>query len=113
MQWVFYLLAQHPEAQERAAAEIAQGVGWQTGAGLMKGAVKEALRLYPVATFLTRIIPQESVIGGYSIPAEVNFMLIYFIIFQRFVSRIFNISSYFFQILFEHIKLFLSLICRH
>lgn len=71
MQWVLYLLARHPDVQHRTAVEIAHGEGWQTGASLLKGSVKEALRLYPVATFLTRILPQESIVGDYVIPAEV------------------------------------------
>lgn len=37
----------------------------------IKGSVKEALRLYPVAPFLTRFLPFETEIGGYDIPAQV------------------------------------------
>merc|ERR1712071_235677 len=36
----------------------------------LKGAVKEALRLYPVATFLTRVVPNKCIIGNYRIPAQ-------------------------------------------
>ena len=72
LQWVLYLLATHPEAQERAAAEISKENDWQK-ASYLKGAVKEALRLFPVAPFMTRFLPEESDIGGYAIPAQVYF----------------------------------------
>lgn len=76
-QWVLYLLAQHPEVQEKAVREIAsiQSVDGKLGSEwqhipTIKGSVKEALRLYPVATFLTRLLPEHSVIGDYDIPPE-------------------------------------------
>ncbi len=72
---MLYLLAQHSDIQERAVKEIVSinpktAEEWQQ-IPTIKGSVKEALRLYPVATFLTRILPKQSVIGGYEIPAEV------------------------------------------
>lgn len=78
MQWVLYLLAQHPKVQEKAVEEILSaqlangtaGSEWQH-IPTIKGSVKEALRLYPVATFLTRILQENSVIGNYDIPPEV------------------------------------------
>ena len=77
-----YLLSKHPNIQQQIADEIAESrltggieqnfepVGNST---TLKGAIKEALRLYPVAPFLTRILPQNSVIGGFVVPAEVIF----------------------------------------
>ncbi|XP_059480622.1 cytochrome P450 315a1, mitochondrial [Neocloeon triangulifer] len=58
MQWVLYLLAKNPDAQERAAQDPQ----------ILRGVVKEAMRLYPVAPFLTRILPDESRLAGYTIP---------------------------------------------
>ena len=81
MNWILYLLAKHPNVQETIFAEINEFRStndceqkWQQAASsiTLKGAVKEALRLYPVAPFLTRILPHESVIGGFVIPAEVS-----------------------------------------
>ena len=81
MNWILYLLAKHPNVQETIFGEINQRStndgceqNWQQTASsaTLKGAVKEALRLYPVAPFLTRILPHESVIGGFVIPAEVS-----------------------------------------
>ena len=34
--------------------------------------LRETMRLYPVAPFLTRLLAKESVIGGYHIPANVR-----------------------------------------
>ncbi len=75
MQWVLYSLARHADVQERVAAECrardADADRCQP-TPLLRGCVKEALRLYPVATFLARTLPEDSVIGGYSIPAGVS-----------------------------------------
>ncbi|XP_046449111.1 cytochrome P450 315a1, mitochondrial-like [Daphnia pulex] len=76
-QWVLYLLARHPEVQNKIFNEIElvqsskQRIGdeWQH-IPTIKGSVKEALRLYPVATFLTRIMQEQCTIGGYSIPPD-------------------------------------------
>lgn len=73
-------MAQHPEVQMRAVKEIMEAKSfssqgktdeWQQ-IPTIKGCVKEALRLYPVATFLTRILPEPCIIGNYEIPAEVR-----------------------------------------
>jgi cytochrome P450 len=79
-QWALYLLARHPEVQNKIFNEIElvqsskQRIGdeWQH-IPTIKGSVKEALRLYPVATFLTRIMQEQCTIGGYSIPPDVIF----------------------------------------
>ena len=39
---------------------------------LIRGTVRETLRLYPVATFVGRILPNDSVIGNYVIPKHVR-----------------------------------------
>lgn len=82
MQWILYALANHPQAQDKIVQELAaSGASGTTASGdverwqhlpTLKGAVKEALRLYPVATFLTRILPNKCVIGNYEIPAQVT-----------------------------------------
>lgn len=40
--------------------------------GLAKGVLREALRLYPVATFITRFLAQDMLLGGYSVPEGVT-----------------------------------------
>ena len=39
---------------------------------LVRAVVKETLRLYPVAPFLTRLIQSDTCIGGYQVPAGVS-----------------------------------------
>ena len=79
MQWILYALANHREVQDKIVQEIDDSGGaavssdaerWQH-LPMLKGAVKEAHRLYPVATFLTRILPNKCVIGNYEVPGQV------------------------------------------
>lgn len=44
---------------------------------LIRGTVKESLRLFPVATFIGRILPVDGVIGNYQIPKHVRIILKY------------------------------------
>lgn len=67
LQWTLYLLAKNLEVQENIANEICEETNVMQSA-LLKGVVREALRLYPVAPFLTRIMPESCVIGGYELP---------------------------------------------
>ncbi|KAG8231843.1 hypothetical protein J437_LFUL008614 [Ladona fulva] len=75
-----YLLAKHPEVQEKVLCEIKEagldknatnssGDAMIKNLPLLKGVIREALRLYPVAPFLTRILPEDCPIGGYNVPA--------------------------------------------
>lgn len=76
-QWALYLLAKHPEQQERllhavrSAVPDGQPINEDSLARLpyVKAVIREALRLYPVAPFLTRILSEDIVLGGYHIPA--------------------------------------------
>lgn len=38
----------------------------------VKHVVREAMRLYPVAPFLTRILPKESIVGEYKLECGVS-----------------------------------------
>lgn len=49
-------------ARERAAAE----------SQLLHGLIKEALRLYPVAPFIGRYMPQDTQIGGHYVEKDVS-----------------------------------------
>lgn len=76
-QWAFYLLAKNPERQERLLEEVQsvvphnQHVDEDCLARLpyVKAVIREALRLYPVAPFLTRILSEDIVLNGYTVPA--------------------------------------------
>jgi cytochrome P450 len=68
------LLARNPNLQEELHAEL-QKVHRSdeiVQLPLLRGVVKEALRLYPTAPFLTRYLPQDNLIGGYHVPAGVS-----------------------------------------
>lgn len=68
MQWALYLLSTNIQAQEKLydslrgknEKEIISDI-------LLKGVIKETLRLYPTAPFLTRYISKDAVIGGYTV----------------------------------------------
>ncbi|KAG1701333.1 Cytochrome P450 315a1, mitochondrial [Nymphon striatum] len=77
-QWALYLLAKHPEAQERLFKDIRSVVpGNETvthehieNIPYVKAVVKEALRMYPVAPFLTRIMTKDIQLAEYLIPKD-------------------------------------------
>ncbi|XP_071444239.1 cytochrome P450 315a1, mitochondrial [Hetaerina americana] len=85
-QWALYLLAKHPEVQDKVVREIKESGLDQTvndygsesliqQLPILKGVIREALRLFPVAPFLTRILPVDCPMGGYNVPAG-NLILI-------------------------------------
>jgi cytochrome P450 len=73
------LLGRHPEEQERVHAEIDATVdgappGVEAAAALERTtmALKEAMRLYPPAYALGRLLVGDDAIGGYALPAGAN-----------------------------------------
>ncbi|XP_026477076.1 cytochrome P450 315a1, mitochondrial-like [Ctenocephalides felis] len=62
-QWALLLLAKNSHQQNKVRNDILNG-----NRGLTKGVLRETLRLYPVATFITRFLAQDMLLGGYSIP---------------------------------------------
>ncbi|KYM95608.1 PREDICTED: cytochrome P450 315a1, mitochondrial [Cyphomyrmex costatus] len=69
MQWVLLLLSNQPELQDRLFDEIKDlSLENLLQHQLLRHVWKETLRLYPVAPFITRILPVDSVIGGYFVP---------------------------------------------
>ncbi|KAL4658708.1 cholesterol side-chain cleavage enzyme, mitochondrial isoform X1 [Arapaima gigas] len=75
--WTLYELARHPDLQEELRAEIIAARASTKGnllqmlkkVPLVRGAVKETLRLHPVAVSLQRYIKEDIVIQNYHIPA--------------------------------------------
>ncbi|XP_043213912.1 cytochrome P450 315a1, mitochondrial-like [Amphibalanus amphitrite] len=76
--WALYQLGRDGALQRRLAAAVRRAVpaGSPTISSeqlervpLVRAVVKETLRLYPVAPFLTRLIQSDTVIGGYHVPA--------------------------------------------
>lgn len=76
-QWALYSLAKNPECQEKLVEQINQNVPKGeivTDEHIEKipyllWVVRETLRLYPIAPFLTRISTKDYNLGGYNIPA--------------------------------------------
>ncbi|KAM7414630.1 hypothetical protein PAMA_019446 [Pampus argenteus] len=75
--WTLYELARHPNLQEELRAEVAAARAESNGdmlemlkrIPLVKGALKETLRLHPVAVSLQRYIAEDIIIQNYHIPA--------------------------------------------
>lgn len=64
--WTLYLLAEHPDAQDRLADELAEQ---PDGGPWLRATVEEALRLYPPAWLITRRALEDDQIGGIQVPA--------------------------------------------
>jgi cytochrome P450 len=73
--WALFLLAQHPEAVERMAAEISflkgRAPAYEDLARLRytRNVAEETMRLYPPVWVISRTAIAEDVIGGFRIPA--------------------------------------------
>ncbi|XP_067011206.2 cytochrome P450 315a1, mitochondrial [Anabrus simplex] len=68
-EWAMYLLARNPKAQEELLKEVKETNSPEETIQLplLRGVLREALRLYPVAPFLTRFLPQDAHIAGYPV----------------------------------------------
>jgi len=73
--WTGYLLGQHPEAQARMATEAREVTAGEAPAyeqlpqlSYTEKVMRESLRLYPPAWYLTRKADEDVEIGGYRIP---------------------------------------------
>ena len=80
--WTWYLLAQHPTAATRIAAEVTQVLGDRvptvadvTHLVYTQMVIEEAMRLYPPAWSFSRRALRDDVIGGYTIPAGATILL--------------------------------------
>ena len=73
--WFWYLIARHPEQEERMLGELAGLDSGQptldaaNGLSFTRRAYEEAIRLYPVLWVMPRIALQDDVIGRYRVPA--------------------------------------------
>ncbi|XP_063705555.1 cytochrome P450 315a1, mitochondrial [Culicoides brevitarsis] len=66
-QWALYLVAKNEETQEKLRQSLSID-DFEKESELIKGAIRETLRLYPPATFIGRITAESGVIGNYEIP---------------------------------------------
>ena len=74
--WAFYLLSQHPAAEAKLHAELAQVLAGRTPTAMdmpnlpyTRQVIDETLRLYPPAWITNRQAVAEDVVCGYTIPA--------------------------------------------
>ena len=82
LNWTWYLLSQHPEAEARLHAEIDAAPAWPApelaqieALGWTQQVVNEALRLYPPGWLLSRRTIEADVLGGYGVPPRTNVLL--------------------------------------
>jgi cytochrome P450 len=75
LNWTFYLLAQHPDAEARLHAELDTVLGGRTPAFAdlaelkwTRMVIEEAMRLYPPAHTIARTAAGEDTIGGVRVP---------------------------------------------
>ncbi len=84
--WTWYLLAKHPEVENRLHAEISDVLGGRTPtfedlANLKYTLMvfREAMRLYPPIWMMTRAAIEADEIGGYRIPTNSEILLLPYI----------------------------------
>ncbi len=80
--WTFYLLAKHPEAEQRLRHEVVTVLGGARPTladlprlGYATRVIKEAMRLFPPAWAISRRAETEDCLGGYRIPAHAFVLL--------------------------------------
>ncbi len=82
LNWIWYLLSQHPDAEARLHAELAT-IADQPAPSLpdverlayTQQVINESLRLYPPGWLLSRRTVQPDVLSGYEVPAGTNVLL--------------------------------------
>jgi cytochrome P450 len=82
LNWTWYLLSQHPEAEARLHAELdaapemeAPGLAEMEALSYTSQVVNEALRLYPPGWLLSRRTVAADVLGGFQVPPGTNVLL--------------------------------------
>ncbi|HET9329597.1 MAG TPA: cytochrome P450 [Steroidobacteraceae bacterium] len=82
LNWTWYLLSQHPEAEARLHAELdaapsmaAPGLAQMEALPYTHQVIDEALRLYPPGWLLSRRTIEADVLGGFPVPPKTNVLL--------------------------------------
>ncbi|KAL2087867.1 hypothetical protein ACEWY4_016695 [Coilia grayii] len=85
LSWASYLLARHPDVQQQIFQEVTQSLGGRLPTAddvpnlpLIRGLVKETLRLFPVLPGNGRITQDDLIVGGYFIPKGTQLALCHF-----------------------------------
>jgi cytochrome P450 len=81
LSWALYLLGDHPQAMMQARLEVDDVLGKRAptveDAGQLRfldQVIKEALRLYPPIHIGNRVVPQDTLVSGYRVPADTRVM---------------------------------------
>ncbi|KAL1455885.1 hypothetical protein WDU94_000650 [Cyamophila willieti] len=70
-QWALYLLGRHPAVQDNLHEELSQHFeNHCLESDTLTHIIRETLRLYPIAPFIGRFIPQDLELHGYVIPTN-------------------------------------------
>lgn len=82
LNWIWYLLSEHPEVASRLHTEIdatpdvaAPGLAQMEALSYTQQVINEALRLYPPGWLLSRRTIEPDVLCGYAVPAATEVML--------------------------------------
>ncbi|XP_066856167.1 cytochrome P450 27C1 isoform X4 [Anser cygnoides] len=86
LSWATYLLAKHPEVQQRVYEEIVNNLGKDQvpvaldvpKLPLIRAVLKETLRLYPVLPGNGRVTQKDLIVGGYLIPKGTQLALCHY-----------------------------------
>ncbi|XP_039545537.1 cytochrome P450 27C1 [Pimephales promelas] len=85
LSWSTYLLARHPTVQQEIFEEVDRVLGGRVPTGedvaylpLIRGLVKETLRLFPVLPGNGRVTQDDLIIGGYFIPKGTQLALCHY-----------------------------------
>ncbi|NWR66170.1 C27C1 protein, partial [Bucorvus abyssinicus] len=86
LSWATYLLAKHPEVQQRVYEEIVSKLGKEQvpvahdvpKLPLIRAVLKETLRLYPVLPGNGRVTQKDLIVGGYLIPKGTQLALCHY-----------------------------------
>ena len=80
--WVWHLLAQHPDVEERLAKHLEVGLCGRPPRfedlphlTYLRQVLRESLRLYPPAWYMTRRADRDVEIGGYRVPKGVTIVM--------------------------------------
>ncbi|XP_076653765.1 cytochrome P450 family protein sad isoform X1 [Halictus rubicundus] len=69
LQWSLLLMSHHPDRQEKLYEHLKKLPEQEVLRDVhLKGIIKETLRLYPTAPFISRYLPEDSLIGNYFVP---------------------------------------------
>ncbi|KAI5729656.1 hypothetical protein M8J76_005004 [Diaphorina citri] len=66
-QWIFYLLGRHPSVQDQLYQELQKNNDCLNNE-IINHVIREGLRMYPIAPFISRFMPKDVEIRGYLIP---------------------------------------------